>query len=119
MKKTFLLLFLMCGILLSSAEEKWEIPIESDPAPGALARTPDYGSEITAFYQDGMIYLQFAYDMGEVEISVINETTGEMWQQTEDTAFGSVSITTSTSAGDYYITIVTDDASCYSGSFSL
>lgn len=119
MKKTFLLLFLMCGILLSSAEEKWEIPIESDPAPGALARTPDYGSEITAFYQDGMIYLQFAYDMGEVEISIINETTGEMWQQTEDTAFGSVSITTSTSAGDYYITIVTDDASCYSGSFSL
>ena len=119
MKKTFLLFFLMCGILLSSAEEKWEIPIQNPPKDPQSQRTPDYGSEITAFYQDGMIYLQFAYDMGEVEITVTNETTGEMWQQTEDTAFGSVSITTSTSAGDYYITIVTDDASCYSGSFSL
>lgn len=109
----------MCGILLSSAEEKWEIPIQNPPKDPQSQRTPDYGSEITAFYQDGMIYLQFAYDMGEVEITVTNETTGEMWQQTEDTAFGSVSITTSTSAGDYYITIVTDDASCYSGSFSL
>ena len=109
----------MCGILLSSAEEKWEIPIESDPAPGALARTPNYGSDIMAYYQDGMIYLQFAYDMGEVEISVINETTGEVWQQTEDTTFGSALITTSTDVGNYYITIVTDDGSCYTGNFTL
>ena len=94
-----------------------EIPIKQDKK--TRPRTPDYGSDITASYQDGMIYLQFAYDMGEVEITVTNETTGEMWQQTEDTAFGSESITTSTSAGDYYITIVTDDASCYSGNFSL
>ncbi len=82
-------------------------------------RTPDYGSDIAAYYQDGAIYLQFAYDMGEVEITVTNETTGEMWQQTEDSAFGSTSIATSTDAGNYYITIVTDDASCYSGNFSL
>ncbi len=82
-------------------------------------RTPDYGSDIMAYYQDGVVYLQFGFDMGEVEISVINESTGEVWQQTEDTAFGSASITTSTAAGDYFITIVTDDASCYSGSFSL
>ena len=119
MKKIFLLLFLMCGILLSSAEEKWEIPIQNPPKDPQSQRTPDYGNDITAFYQSGVVYLQFAYDMGEVEITVTNETTGEMWQQTEDTAFGSVSITTSTSAGDYYITIVTDDASCYSGNFSL
>ena len=119
MKKLFLLLFLLCGVLLSSAEEKKEILIQPYPKNPQSQRTPDYGSDIMAFYQDGAIYLQFAYDMGEVEITVTNETTGEMWQQTEDTAFGSVSITTSTSAGDYYITIVTDDASCYSGSFSL
>ena len=119
MKKIFLLLFLMCGVLLSSAEEKKEIPIEVKPKPITGPRTPDYGSDIMAYYQDGVIYLQFAYDMGEVEITVTNETTGEMWQQTDDSAFGSASIATSTSAGDYYITIVTDDASCYSGSFSL
>ena len=119
MKKIFLLLFLMCGVLLSSAEEKKEIPIEVKPKPITGPRTPDYGSDIMAYYQDGVIYLQFAYDMGEVEITVTNETTGEMWQQIDDSAFGSASIATSTNVGNYYITIVTDDASCYSGSFSL
>lgn len=109
----------MCGVLFSSAEEKKEIPIIKKTEPIVGPRTPNFGCDIMAYYQDGAIYLQFAYDMGEVEISVTNETTGEVWQQTEDTAFGSMSITTSTSAGDYYITIVTDDASCYSGSFSI
>ena len=82
-------------------------------------RTPDYGNDITAFYQSGVVYLQFAYDMGEVEITVTNETTGEMWQQTDDSAFGYATIATSTNVGNYYITIVTDDASCYSGCYSL
>lgn len=119
MKKIFLLLFLTCGILFSFAEEKKEIPIDKVLTHQKAPRTPDYGSDIMAYYQDGVIYLQFGYDMGEVEITVTNETTGEMWQQTDDSAFGSASIATSTSAGNYYITIVTDDASCYSGSFSL
>ncbi len=125
MTKRNLILFLFISIigLFSYADNSTEpiqqnkpIIIKRDPNQ---PRTPDYGSDIMAYYQDGAIYLQFAYDMGEVEISVTNESTGEQWQQTEDTAFGSMSITTSTAAGDYYITIVTDDASCYSGSFSL
>lgn len=119
MKKTVLLFFLVCGILLSSAEEYKEIPIGQNPTITIIPRTPDYGSDIMAYYQDGVIYLQFGYDMGEVEISVFNETTGEMWQQTDDSAFGSATIITSTSAGNYYITIVTDDGSCYSGNFTL
>ena len=120
MKKTFLLLlFLMCGVLFSSAEEKKEILLKKHPEPITGQRTPDYGSDIMAYYQDGMIYFQFAYDMGEVEITVTNESTGEMWQQTDVSAFGATSIASSTTAGNYYITIVTDDASCYSGSFTL
>ena len=82
-------------------------------------RIPNYGSDITAFYQNGVVYLQFAYDMGEVEITVTNESTGEMWQQTNDSVFGAATIATSTNVGNYYITIVTDDGACYSGSFTL
>ncbi|MBR5331826.1 MAG: DUF3244 domain-containing protein [Muribaculaceae bacterium] len=119
MKKIFLLLFLTCGFLLSSAEEKLKFPIENKETRPSGQRSPNYGSDIMAYYQDGVIYLQFAYDMGEVEISVFNETTGEMWQQTDDTTFGSATIATSTSAGNYYIIIVTDDVSCYTGNFSL
>ena len=58
----------MCGVLLSSAEERKEIQIEEKPKPTTVPRTPDYGSDIMAYYQDGVIYLQFAYDMGEVDI---------------------------------------------------
>ena len=119
MKKIFLLLFLMCGVLLSSAEEKKEIPIKKDPEPTPEFRMPYYSYDITAYYQDGVVYLQFGYDMGNVDVTVTNETTGEMWQQTDDSAFGSVSIATSAAAGSYTISIVTDDGVCYSGSFAL
>lgn len=120
MKKIFLLLlFLMWGVILSSAEEKKEIPLQPYPETPQELRTPDFGNDIMAYYLDGVVYLQFAYDMGEVEISVINETTGEMWQQTEDTTFGSALITTSTDVGNYYITIVTDDTTSFSGNFII
>lgn len=109
----------MCGVLFSFAEEKRKFPIKEEPVPTTEPRTPDYGSDITAFYQSGMVYLQFMYDMGEVEITMTNETTGDVWQQTEDSAFGSATIATSTSAGDYYITIVTDNGSCFMGYFSI
>lgn len=119
MKKIFLLLFLTCGVLFSSAEENKKLQINPVPEIQPNQRTPDYGSDILAYYQDGVIYLQFAYDMGEVEITVTNQSTGEQWQQTEDTTFGSALITTSTSAGNYYITIVTPDDCYYTGDFSL
>ena len=115
-------IFLFIGFLgyadnpTGSVEQNKPIIIKKD---SKQPRTPDYGSDIMAYYQGGVIYLQFGYDMGEVEITVTNETTGEMWQQTDNSAFGTATIATSTSAGNYDITIVTDDASCYSGSFSL
>ena len=126
MRNVFLILTLFLfslpnHICLAEETTKERVPIiigQQQDKPNR-PRTPDYGSDIMAYYQDGMIYFQFAYDMGEVEITVTNESTGEMWQQTDDSAFGATSIASSTTAGNYYITIVTDDASCYSGSFTL
>ena len=126
MRNVFLILTLFLfslpnHICMAEETKKEKVPIiigREENKPN-LPRTPDYGSDIMAYYQDGVIYLQFAYDMGEVEITVTNETTGEQWSQIDDSAFGSASIATSTNVGNYYITIVTDDASCYSGSFSL
>lgn len=126
MKKVFLILFLFTlpnfNICMAEETKKVNVPItivEKEQNNPNLPRTPDFGSDIMAYYQDGMIYLQFAYDMGEVEITVTNESTGEMWQQTEDTAFGSASITTSTAVGDYFITIITGDTTCYTGYFCI
>ena len=125
MKKSILVL-LLC--LFSLPNYIWAEETKKEKVPIIIGqerdfpnqpRTPDYGSDIMAYYQDGVIYLQFGYDMGEVGITVTNESTGEQWQQIDDSAFGAVSIATSTSAGNYYITIVTDDGSCYAGSYSL
>ena len=102
-----------------SKKELVPIIIERTEEKPQRPRTPDFGGDIMAYYQDGVVYLQFTYNMGNVEITVTNESTGEQWQQTEDTAFGSATIATSTSAGDYSITIVTDDATCYSGYFYI
>ena len=124
-RKFYFLFFILCAIFNSttamgeSSTKDQPIFIEIRKDPSNLPRTPHPNCEINAIYQYGILHLQFAYDMGEVEISVINETTGEMWQQTEDTTFGSALITTSTDVGNYYITIVTDDGSCYTGGFSL
>lgn len=125
MKKVFLILSLLLlslpNLVMAEDPKKEQGPIiigQENDFPKE-PRTPDFGSDITAYYQDGVVYLQFGYDMGEVEISVTNETTGEMWQQTDDSAFGSASIATSASAGSYTISIVTDDGVCYSGSFAL
>ena len=127
MRNVFLILTLFSfslpnHICLAEETKKEKVPIiieREEPKPTNQPRTPDYGSDITAFYQDGVIYLQIGYDMGEVKITVTNETTGEVWQQTDDTTFGSAIVSTSTDDGNYYITIVTDSGSYYSGEFVL
>lgn len=118
MKNLLLVLFLSCCVFCSFAEEKNEIPLKKVPEPTTGQRTP-FSSDITAYYQSGVIYLNFGGDMGEVEITVTNETTGEQWSQTGDTAFGAATISISTNAGDYSIMITTGDSYCYSGYFSL
>ena len=74
MTKRNLILFLFISIigLFSYADNSTEpiqqnkpIIIKRDPNQ---PRTPDFDSDITAFYQDGVIYLQFAYDMRNVEM---------------------------------------------------
>ena len=39
----------MCGVLLSSAEEKKEIPIKKDPEPTPEFRMPYYSYDMTVF----------------------------------------------------------------------
>ena len=124
-RKFYFLIFILCAIFNSttamgeSSTKDQPIFIEIRKDPSNLPRTPHPNCEINAIYQNGILHLQFAYDMGEVEITVTNESTGEMWQQTDDSAFGAATIATSTNVGNYYITIVTDDGACYSGNYSL
>ena len=60
-----------------NTNEPIDIPLLS--ATPARPRTPDYCSEISAYYQNGVIYLQFSEDIGCMDVEVVNLTTGELW----------------------------------------
>ena len=61
-----------------NTNEPIDIPLL--PATPARPRTPDYGTEISAYYQNGVIYLQFSGDLGCMDVQVINLSTGELWR---------------------------------------
>lgn len=72
---------------------------------------------IEAFYEDGVITLNFTEDLGEATVFVINNTTGEVWFDSVD-ACGSSVVSISDDAGYYTITIYTE-AGDYYGEFSI
>lgn len=61
---------------------------------------------IEAFYEDGVITLNFTEDLGEATVFVINENTGESWVDSVE-AFGCALINISDDYGHYVITIST------------
>ena len=58
-----------------NTNEPIDIPLL--PATPARPRTSDYCLEISAYYQNGVIYLQFSEDIGCMNVKVVNLTTGE------------------------------------------
>ena len=58
--------------------EIW-IPIREEKPTLNRPRTPDYCGAISAYYQNGVIYLQFNEDIGCMDVEVVNLSTGELW----------------------------------------
>lgn len=73
--------------------------------------------DIEAFYEDGVITLNFTEDLGEATVFVINENTGESWVDSVE-AFGYALINISDDYGHYVITISTVIGDYY-GEFSI
>ena len=73
--------------------------------------------DIEAFYEDGVITLNFTEDLGEATVFVINENTGESWVDSVE-AFGYALINISDDYGHYVITISTVIGDYY-GEFTL
>ena len=75
---------LLCTVVSGSTDyEKTNDPetaVEILVQKGPLRpRTPDYCAEISAYYQNGVIYLQFNEDIGCMDVDVVNLSTGELW----------------------------------------
>lgn len=82
-------------------------------------RTPDFIIPIEAYYQGGVIYLQFSKDIGCMDVNVTNITTGEQWQDIACSDSSVETIIISSLQGNYQITLETETGTTYSGEFTL
>ena len=118
---------LLCTVISGNVKpENPEIPDVAQPVPIRKEtpeinrpRTPDYCSEISAYYQNGVIYLQFNEDLGCMDVQVINLSTGEQWNDGACSDSGVETVAVSSAAGSYAITLTTDNGSTYSGEYTL
>lgn len=74
---------------------------------------------IEGYYFMGDIYLNFYADMSEVEITVVNQTTGATQTTMFDSVGGQAVMTIGNASGSYLIYIVTEDGTTYWGTFQL
>ena len=69
---------------------------------------------ITCVYVDGTIQLTTLENLGEIELFITNQTTGEQWNVVNNWV-----LQTSTASGVYLVEIVTEDGSTYWGTYTL
>ena len=75
---------------------------------------------LEAYYQGETIYLDFTYNVGRVQVSVQNTTTGNRWSGTVNSADGMGEIHISGGgAGSYILTLVTAYGDKYYGTFTI
>lgn len=74
---------------------------------------------ITGMYDDGRVILDFIEEIGTLNITVANQSTGEMYFDCCDSADGHFEMEISASKGNYLLTIQTENGTTYYGEFTL
>ena len=69
---------------------------------------------ITCVYADGTVQLTMLENLGEMELIVTNQTTGEQWRTVNNWV-----LQTSTANGVYLVEIITEDGTTYWGTYTL
>jgi hypothetical protein len=69
---------------------------------------------ITCVYVDGTVQLTILENLGEIELFVTNQTTGEQWSTVNNWV-----LQTSTASGVYLVEIVTENGGTYWGTYIL
>lgn len=92
-----------------------DTPKDSDKErPRDLLQVP-----ITCMYQEGSLCFTFYEDLGELEITVTNQSIGVVSVSEYDSAYGSVAVPVSSENGSYLIEIVTETGEYYYGEYTL
>lgn len=122
-------LFILTVLLLSNMNFVWstmssgdnniiinkDTPKDSDKErPRDLLQVP-----ITCMYQEGSLCFTFYEDLGELEITVTNQSTGTTTIYPYDGVSGSVVVGVSNESAPYLIEIETISGDCYWGEYTL
>ena len=74
----------------------------------------------TAYYQGGTIYINNSAEFSSIAVSVVNETTGQVWSTTTDISDGMGEICIANGGvGSYSMEIITEYGECFTGNFNL
>lgn len=121
MKKILMLLTLMLSLQCFAGatdnnvqEEKPTDVALQKGNPGKDNKYPRTLIPITCVYVDGTVQLTILENLGEIELFVTNQTTGEQWSTVNNWV-----LQTSTAAGVYLVEIVTENGDTYWGTYTL
>lgn len=70
---------------------------------------------IVCYYDNGVVSLEPLADLGEIQLTVTNQNSGEEWRN-ED---GALYVFTSTQTGVYWVEIITGSGDTYYGTYTL
>ena len=89
------------------------VPTGDDARNGGLV-------PFAAYYQNGAIYISTSAEFSSIAVSVVNETTNQVWNSTTDISDGMGEINISDGGvGNYSVEIVTEYGECFTGNFRL
>lgn len=113
-----LLLFslqLSAGTVSSDEQENKVVNVKlAQGEPDDTGKHPRTLIPITCVYVDGTVQLTILENLGEMELFVTNQTTGEQWSTVNNWV-----LQTSTAAGVYLVEIVTESGDTYWGTYIL
>ena len=113
-----LLLFslqLFAGTASSDEQKKENVSVElSKGDSDNTNRYPRTLIPITCVYVDGTVQLTILENLGEIELFVTNQTTGEQWSTVNNWV-----LQTSTASGVYLVEIETENGDTYWGTYTL
>lgn len=120
-------LVMVGNVQYAYAEDKGESAPPVYPIPIGLGSHLDANDlrdivivPLEAYYQSGTIFLDFTHNVGDVEVSVRNTTTGNSWSRTVNSADGTAQISIANGGtGSYTLTLVTAYGDCFIGNFNL
>ena len=101
------------------ADESQKKPVDVDLQIGVVNsdnsnKHPRTLIPITCVYVDGTVQLTILENLGEMELFVTNQTTGEQWSTVNNLV-----LQTSIASGVYLVEIVTENGDTYWGTYTL